>query len=65
MSKLKRLEDGVRDLSPKELAEFATWLAEFRAGQFDAAIEADVAAGSLDRVIETARAEHRASRSKL
>ena len=60
MGAIEKLELLVKSLSPEELAKFREWFAEFDAQIWDRQIEADAAAGKLDRLIDESMAEHRA-----
>jgi hypothetical protein len=64
MTHVERLEREIAALSQEELAEFRRWYAEFDAAAWDRQIEADAAAGALDRLADEALAEHRAGRSR-
>lgn len=64
MSDIGKLEDQVKKLSPKELAEFRAWFAEFDAQVWDRQIEADSAAGKLDHLIQEAVADYKAGKSR-
>jgi hypothetical protein len=64
MSDIGKLEDQVRRLSPKELAEFRAWFAEFDAQVWDRQIEADSNAGKLDHLIQEAIAEYKAGKTR-
>jgi len=64
MGAVEKLELLVKSLSPEELAKFREWFAEFDAQIWDRQIEADAAAGKLDRLIEESMAEHRAKKSR-
>lgn len=64
MGAIEKLELLVKSLSPEELAQFREWFAEFDAEIWDRQIEADAAAGKLDRLIEDSMAEHRANKSR-
>jgi DNA-binding GntR family transcriptional regulator len=63
MTKLEDIEKAVEQLSPEEMAKFRAWFDEFQADQFDAQIEADMAAGTLDRHFDEAIAAHSAGKS--
>jgi hypothetical protein len=54
MSTLEQIENAVRRLSPKDLADFRAWFAELDADAWDRQIEEDVAAGRLDALAEEA-----------
>lgn len=64
MSDIGKLEDQVKRLSAKELAEFRAWFAEFDAQAWDRQIEADSAAGRLDHLIQESVAEFKAGKSR-
>jgi hypothetical protein len=54
MTRLERLVEMVRELSPEEFDTFATSVEELRAERSDREIEQDSAAGQLDPFIEGA-----------
>jgi len=58
MTRVETLEREVQDLSPEELAAFRAWFAEYDWQVWDRQLEADVAAGKLDRLAAEALAEH-------
>ncbi len=62
MSTIQQLENGVRQLSPEELAAFRAWFADFDAAEWDRQFEADVSAGKLDWLVEEARQDSREGR---
>lgn len=62
MSTVQQLESTVRQLSAEELAAFRAWFAEFDAERWDRQLEADVAAGRLDWLVEEARRDLREGR---
>lgn len=64
MGAIEKLELLVKSLSPEDLAKFRAWFAEFDAELWDRQIEADAAAGKLDRLIDESMAEHRANKSR-
>jgi hypothetical protein len=57
MSDVKAIEDAVRSLPPKELAEFRRWFAEFDHAAWDTQLEEDLSAGKLDTLIAEAQAD--------
>lgn len=59
MGAIEKLEVLIKSLSPEELAQFREWFAEFDVQVWDRQIEADAAAGKLDRLIEESRADQR------
>ena len=65
MGAVEKLELLIKSLSPEELAQFREWFAEFDAQVWDRQIEADAAAGKLDRLIEDSMADHRAGKARL
>jgi hypothetical protein len=64
MGAVEKLELLIKSLSPEELAQFREWFVEFDAQLWDRQIEADSAAGKLDRLIEESMADHRANKSR-
>ena len=60
MPDIKAIEDAVKALPPKDLAEFRHWFAEFDAAAWDRQIEQDFAAGKLDGLLIEAQADYRA-----
>ncbi len=64
MTKIEKLEHEVRGLTPKELTQFREWFAAFDAAEWDRQFEADVKAGKLDGLADSALADHRAGRSQ-
>ncbi len=48
MNNVHQLELAVKDLSPKERAEFRAWYADFEQDLWDEQLEADIRAGKLD-----------------
>lgn len=64
MSEVEQIESRIKNLSPEELAKLRAWFAEFDALAWDRQIEADYAAGKLDRLIEDSVAEHKTGKSR-
>ena len=62
MSTVQELEAAVRQLSPEDRAAFRAWFAEFDAQEWDRQLEADVAAGRLDWLVDEALADRQAGR---
>ena len=58
MSKVEKLEQQVRSLSPEELAQFRAWFQEFDWAVWDAQLAADVQAGKLDALANKALRDH-------
>jgi hypothetical protein len=63
MTKIELIERQIKELSPKELAEFRAWFAEFDGELWDRQFEADVKAGKLDALAEKALRDHRSGQS--
>ena len=64
MGAVENLELLIKSLSPEELSQFREWFAEFDSQLWDRQIEADAAAGKLDRLIEESMADHRAGKTR-
>jgi hypothetical protein len=64
MSELEQLEQQVLQLSPEDLIKFRAWFIELDHQLWDKQIEADVAAGKLDRLMAEARAEFKAGKAR-
>jgi len=64
MKEIEQLENKVRGLSPRELAEFRAWFIEFDSRVWDEQIEADLKAGKLDGLIADALAEYKAGKAR-
>ena len=62
MSTVQEIQDAVRHLSTEELAAFRDWFAEFDAILWDRQMEADVAAGRLDKLADEALQDLREGR---
>ena len=65
MSEVEQIECRIKNLSPEELAKFHAWYVEFDAQEWGRQIEADSAAGKLDRFIEDSMTEHKAGKSRF
>ncbi|MBM3133070.1 MAG: hypothetical protein FJZ95_08585 [Chloroflexi bacterium] len=63
MTRVKKLEQEVRELTPEELKAFRQWFQEYDAESWDREIENDIRAGRLARLASEAIAEHRAGRT--
>jgi hypothetical protein len=61
---VEKLELLIKGLSADELAKFREWFAEFDAQVWDRQIEADAAAGKLDRLTEESMADHKAGKTR-
>ena len=62
MSTVQEIKKAVRRLSPKDLAAFCGWFAEFDASIWDRQLEEDVAAGRLEQLAEEALQDLREGR---
>jgi hypothetical protein len=57
MSNVKAIEDAVRSLPEKELAEFRQWFAEFDNAAWDTQLQEDLSSGKLDSLLAEAQAD--------
>lgn len=64
MTRLERLVEMVRELSPEEFETFAASVEKLRAERWDQEIKNDSAAGRLDNLIESALASHAGARTR-
>ena len=64
MNALEQLEQQVLQLSSEDLAKFQAWFLELDQQLWDKQIEADARAGKLDRLINEARAEFKAGKTR-
>ncbi len=64
MSDVKTIEEAVRSLPRKELAEFRRWFAEFDNVAWDAQLEEDLGVGKLDSLLAEAQADFLAGARK-
>ncbi len=64
MSKVEAIEQEIEKLSPDELASFRRWYAAFDAEAWDRQFEADVKAGTLDALADTALRAHTSGQTK-
>jgi len=62
MNSAREIEEAIRRLEPSELEAFRAWFAEFDAESWDREMEADVAAGRLDRLADEALGDLREGR---
>ena len=65
MSEIGQREKTVANLSPKDLAQFRTWVLEFDERVWDQQIEADLKVGKLDALIAKARDEFEQGKARL
>ena len=64
VSKVEKIEQEIKGLSAKELAEFRAWFAEFDWAIWDRQLEQDAAAGKLDALAEKALRDYAAGKTK-
>jgi hypothetical protein len=65
MSRIEKIEEQVKDLTPEELNAFRKWFASYDAEVWDAQIEVDSKNGKLRSLVERALRDHEAGRSSL
>jgi len=63
MTRIQRLEQEIKELSPGELAAFRKWFQEYDSSEWDRQIEEDALTGKLDKLAEKALADHKAGRT--
>ena len=63
MSRVKKIENQIKELSPDELTALREWFSDFDADAWDRQMEADINAGRLDSLAERALLDHEAGRS--
>ena len=64
MTTVKAIKQAVSQLSREDLAAFREWFWEFDAERWDEELEEDIEAGKLDKLIEEARADFRAGKTR-
>ena len=64
MSTVQEIETAIQKLTPQEIKAVADWLQVYREELWDKQIDADVAAGKLDRFADKALEDYRAGRVK-
>ncbi len=62
MSTVQEVEEAIRKLSPEDRAAFREWYAKFDAEEWDRRLEADVAAGQLDWLVQESRDDRQSGR---
>ncbi len=60
---IEELKNAI-ELPPAELAQLPAWLEERQAEEWDRQIEQDAKAGKLDKLIQKAREDFRAGRTR-
>lgn len=63
MTTLHDVEKAVAKLTPDDLGKFRRWFAQYDGKIWDDQIEADAAAGKLDKLANEALAEYRAGKA--
>jgi hypothetical protein len=63
MTNVEDIERAVERLEGADFARFRDWFAPLEADRFDQAIEADIEAGKLDKLLEEALADLEAGRT--
>ena len=63
MTRIQRLEQEIKELTPRELAAFRKWFQEYDATEWDKQIDEDARAGKFDNLAERALADHQAGRT--
>lgn len=64
MTKLEAIEEEIKKLSPRELAQLRGWMSDQAWSEWDEEFESDVAAGRLDEFFANAVAEHEAGKTR-
>ncbi len=64
MSKVERIEQRIKGLSAKELAELRDWFLAFDRDVWDGQIERDVQDGKLDSLADKALRDHAAGKTE-
>lgn len=62
VTRIEKIEQQIRALSPEELAALRVWFASFDAEAWDRQLEADIEAGKLNAMAERALRAHAAGR---
>ncbi len=60
---MEELENEIRSLDDKALAELRAWFTEYDHSRWDAQIQRDSASGKLDGIVAEALAEHGAGKT--
>ena len=64
MSTVAEIENALQKLPVDQAWKVADWLQEYLDTKWDKQIDADIAAGKLDKLADEALADHRAGRMK-
>ena len=54
MPDVRAIEEAVQSLQPTDLAEFRRWFIEFDSAAWDRQVEADIASGRLNELLDEA-----------
>jgi len=63
MTRIRKLEQEIKELSASELAAFRKWFQEYDATEWDRQIQDDALGGKFDKLAEKALADHKAGRT--
>jgi hypothetical protein len=64
MTKVEALEEEIKKLSPREMAQLRDWMSERDWEEWDEEIERDSESGKLDELFAEAIADHKAGKSR-
>jgi hypothetical protein len=64
MGDVERIEEQIRNLSPREFAELREWILEVDWAAWDAQIEADARDGKLEKLDQEALDDHKSGRTR-
>ena len=64
MMSIKDIEAAITKLSAKELADLASWFADYQASVWDEQIEKDLETGRLDHFLSEVENEYKAGKMK-
>lgn len=64
MGRVESIEQQVKTLTRRELADFRAWFARFDADAWDRKLEGDAEAGRLDNLAEKALSDHQAGKTR-
>jgi hypothetical protein len=64
MSTVAEIEEAIKKLPPEKIWQVGSWFDEYREQLWDKQMDADIAAGKLDKLWEKAKADITAGRVK-
>lgn len=64
MNEVEQIEQQIEHLDDRAFARLRQWFIEYDHARWDRQIEEDGASGKLDFLVEEARAEHRAGKTR-